>query len=224
MKVRQDHRITSVGVITALGVNSDGRRDVLGIDVGASEAETFWTAFLRKLTLLGVQLVLSDPHLGIKAAVYRVMNATWQRCHVYFMRNALEHVPKAQHQMVAAGIRSVFAQNTQAEGSKTWRDVADQLRARLPKLSALMDEAEADVIAFMAFPKAHWPKPHSTNPIERLNKEVKRRTDVVGIFPNEASIIRLVGAILLEQNDEWQLQHRRVNDRDVVTTREFKPA
>ena len=110
--------------------------------------------------------------------------------------------------MVAAAIRSVFAQNTQAEGSKTWRHVADQLRARLPKLAALMDEAEADVIAFMAFPRAHWPKLHSTNPIERLNKEVKRRADVVGIFPNEASIIRLVGAILLEQNDEWQLQHR----------------
>ena len=211
VKTREAGRIVSVAVIVAVGVNTEGQREVLGVKVGASEAEPFWTEFLRSLNrrgLRGVKLVISDSHEGIKAAASKVLKATWQRCRVHFMRNALAHVPKAQHQMVAAAIRSVFAQNTQAEGSKTWRHVADQLRARLPKLAALMDEAEADVIAFMAFPRAHWPKLHSTNPIERLNKEVKRRADVVGIFPNEASIIRLVGAILLEQNDEWQLQHR----------------
>ena len=211
LKTRENGRVVSVAAIIATGVNTEGRREILGLGQGPSEAAVFWLGFLRKLEkrgLKGVKLVISDAHEGLKAAIAQVFKASWQRCRVHFMRNALAHVPKAQHQMVAAAIRSVFAQNTQAEGSKTWRHVADQLRARLPKLAALMDEAEADVIAFMAFPRAHWPKLHSTNPIERLNKEVKRRADVVGIFPNEASIIRLVGAILLEQNDEWQLQHR----------------
>jgi transposase-like protein len=211
LKTRENGRVVSVAAIIATGVNTEGRREILGLGLGPSEAAVFWLGFLRRLEkrgLKGVKLVISDAHEGLKAAIAQVFKASWQRCRVHFMRNALAHVPKAQHQMVAAAIRSVFAQNTQAEGSKTWRHVADQLRARLPKLAALMDEAEADVIAFMAFPRAHWPKLHSTNPIERLNKEVKRRADVVGIFPNEASIIRLVGAILLEQNDEWQLQHR----------------
>jgi len=211
LKTRENGRVVSVAAIIATGVNTEGRREILGLGLGPSEAAVFWLGFLRRLEkrgLKGVKLVISDAHEGLKAAIAQVFKASWQRCRVHFMRNALAHVPKAQHQMVAAAIRSVFAQNTQAEGSKTWRHVADQLRARLPKLAALMDEAEADVIAFMAFPRAHWPKLHSTNPIERLNKEVKRRADVVGIFPNEASIMRLVGAILLEQNDEWQLQHR----------------
>jgi len=163
---------------------------------------------LEKRGLKGVKLVISDAHEGLKAAVAQVFKATWQRCRVHFKRNALAYVPKAQHQMVAAAIRTVFSQNDQAAASKIWWQVADQLQPRLPKLAALMDDVEADVIAFMAFPKTHWPKLHSTNPIERLNKEVKRRADVVGIFPNEASIRRLVGAVLLEQNEEWQLQHR----------------
>ena len=211
LKTRENGRVVSVAAIIATGVNTEGRREILGLGLGPSEAAVFWLGFLRRLEkrgLKGVKLVISDAHEGLKAAIAQVFKASWQRCRVHFMRNALAHVPKAQHQMVAAAIRSVFAQNTQAEGSKTWRHVADQLRARLPKLAALMAEAVADVLAFMAFPRAHWPKLHSTNPIERLNKEVKRRADVVGIFPNEASIIRLVGAILLEQNDEWQLQHR----------------
>ena len=219
----------SIAAIIATGVNTDGRREILGLGLGPSEAAVFWLGFLRSLQargLKGVKLVISDAHEGLKAAVAQVFKATWQRCRVHFMRNALAYVPKAQHQMVAAAIRTVFAQDTQAAASKTWRQVADQLRPRIPKLAALMDDAEADVIAFMAFSKAHWPKLHSTNPIERLNKEVKRRADVVGIFPpratppsfawrgpwpappNEASIRRLVGVVLLEQNDEWQLQHR----------------
>ena len=211
LKVREDGRIVSIAAIIATGVNTDGRREILGMGLGPSEAAVFWLGFLRSLQvrgLQGVKLVISDAHEGLKAAVAQVFKTTWQRCRVHFMRNALAYVPKAQHQMVAAAIRTVFAQDTQAAASKTWRQVADQLRPRIPKLAALMDDAEADVIAFMAFSKAHWPKLHSTNPIERLNKEVKRRADVVGIFPNEASIRRLVGAVLLEQNDEWQLQHR----------------
>ena len=211
LKVREDGRIVSIAAIIATGVNTDGRREILGLGLGPSEAAVFWLGFLRGLEkrgLKGVRLVISDAHEGLKAAVAQVFKATWQRCRVHFMRNALAYVPKAQHQMVAAAIRTVFAQSDQAAASRTWRQVADQLRPRLPKLADLMDDAEADVIAFMAYPKSHWPKLHSTNPIERLNKEVKRRADVVGIFPNEASIRRLVGAVLLEQNDEWQLQHR----------------
>jgi putative transposase len=220
LKVREDGRIVSVAAIIATGVNADGRREILGLGIGASEAATFWLGFLRSLEkrgLEGVKLVVSDAHEGLKAAIAQVFRATWQRCRVHFMRNALAHVPKGQHQMVAAAIRSVFAQETHAEGSKAWRHVADQLRPRFSKLAALMDQAEADVIAFMAFPKAHWQKLHSTNPLERLNKEVKRRADVVGIFPNEASIMRLVGAILLEQNDEWQLQHRYMTQETMIT-------
>ena len=211
LKVREDGRVVSVAAIIATGVNTDGRREILGLGLGPSEAAVFWLDFLRGLErrgLKGVKLVISDAHEGLKAAIAQVFKATWQRCRVHFMRNALAYVPKAQHQMVAAAIRTVFMQVDHVTASAVWRQVADQLRARLPKLAALMDEAEADVIAFMAYPKSHWPKLHSTNPIERLNKEVKRRADVVGIFPNEASIRRLVGAILLEQNDEWQLQHR----------------
>lgn len=211
LKVRENGRIVSVAAIIATAVNTEGKREILGLGLGPSEAAVFWLDFLRSLEkrgLKGVQLVISDAHEGLKAAIAQVFKASWQRCRVHFMRNALAHVSKAEHSMVSAAIRSVFAQDNQADASQTWRHVADQLRQRFGKLATLMDDAEADVIAFMAFPRAHWPKLHSTNPIERLNKEVKRRADVVGIFPNEASIRRLVGAILLEQNDEWQLQHR----------------
>jgi transposase-like protein len=144
----------------------------------------------------------------LKAAITRVLSATWQRCRVHFMRNALAYVPKGQNTVVAAAIRQVFLQPDHAAATQVWRQVADQLRARWPKLGACMDDAEHDVLAYMAFPEQHRVKLHSTNPLERLNKEVKRRADVVGIFPNEDSIIRLVGAVLLEQNDEYQLQHR----------------
>ncbi|GAY20322.1 mobile element protein [Sphingobium fuliginis] len=155
-----------------------------------------------------MKLVISDAHEGLKAAITRVLGATWQRCRVHFMRNALAYVPKGQHTMVAAAIRQAFIQPDQDGAIQTWRHVADQLRARWPKLGACMDDAETDVLAYTSFPTQHRVKLHSTNPLERLNKEVKRRADVVGIFPNEDSIIRLVGAVLLEQNDEWQLQHR----------------
>jgi transposase-like protein len=212
VKVRQNGRIVSVAVIVAVGVNSDGRREVLGMDIGASEAEPFWTAFLRKLArrgLRGVKLVISDAHEGIKAAVSKLLCASWQRCRVHFMRNALAHAGKSGRRVVSAFIATAFAQETPEAASQQWRSVADQMRPKLPKLAGLMDDAEPDVLAYMAFPKEHRAKLYSTNPIERLNGEIKRRTNVVGIFPNEASITRLIGAILLEQNDEWAVQRGR---------------
>ncbi len=191
LKVRQNGRIVSVAVIIAVGVNNDGRREVLGMDIGVSEAAHFWTEFLRKLArrgLRGVKLVISDAHEGIKAAVSRVLSATWQRCRVHFMRNALAHAGKTQRRVVSAFVGTAFAQDDEAAAKAQWRQVADQLRPRVPKLSTFMDEAEADVLAYMSFPKDHRTKIHSNNPIERLNGEIKRRTEVVGIFPNEASI------------------------------------
>lgn len=208
VKARQNGRIVSVAVIVAVGVNSDGRREVLGMDIGASEAEPFWTAFLPKLTrrgLRGVKLVISDAHEGIKVAVSKLLCATWQRCRVHFMRNALAHAGKSGRRVVSAFIATAFAQETPEAASQQWRAVADQVRAKLPKLANLMD----DVLAYMTFPREHRAKLHSTNPIERLNGEIKRRTDVVGIFPNEASITRLIGAILMEQSDEWAVQRAR---------------
>ncbi len=212
VKVRQNGRIVSVAVIIAVGVNGDGRREILGMDIGPSEAETFWTDFLRKLTrrgLRGVKLVVSDAHEGLKAAVAKVMHATWQRCRVHFMRNALAHAGKSGRRVVSAFIATAFAQDDADAAKAQWRKVADQLRPTLPKLAALMDEAEEDVLAYMTFPKDHWQKIYSTNGLERVNGEVKRRTEVVGIFPNEDAITRLVGAILLEQNDEWAVQRGR---------------
>ena len=212
VKLRQQGRIVSVAVIVAVAVNTDGRREVLGLEIGASEAETFWTAFLRKLArrgLRGVKLVISDAHEGLKAAIAKVLNASWQRCRVHFMRNVLAHAGRNGRRVVAAFIATAFAQDDAAAARTQWRQVADQLRPKVPKLAAMMDEAEPDVLAYMAFPKDHRTKLHSTNPLERLNGEIKRRTDVVGIFPNEDAVIRLVGAILLEQNDEWAVQRAR---------------
>src|SRR5512143_462860 len=212
VKVRQAGRIVSVAVIVAVGANTDGRREVLGMDIGPSEAETFWTGFLRKLTrrgLRGVKLVISDAHEGLKAAVAKVLNATWQRCRVHFMRNALAHAGKSGRRVVSAFIATAFAQNDAKAAKQQWRRVADQLRPTIRRLAEFMDEAETDVLAYMTFPKEHWTKIHSVNPLERLNGEVKRRTNVVGIFPNEDAVPRLVGAILLEQNDEWAVQRAR---------------
>ena len=212
VKVREQGRIVSVAVIVAVAVNGDGRREVLGISIGVSEAETFWTEFLRSLArrgLRGVKLVISDAHEGLKAAIAKVLHASWQRCRVHFMRNVLAYAGRQGRRVVAAFIGTAFVQDD-AEAARTqWRQVADQLRPKVPKLAVLMDDAETDVLAFMSFPKDHRLKIHSTNPLERLNGEIKRRTEVVGIFPNEAAITRLVGAILLEQNDEWAVQRAR---------------
>ena len=212
LKVRQAGRVVSVAVTIAVGVNSDGRREVLGMAIGASEAEVFWTDFLRGLArrgLRGVKLVISDAHEGIKAAVSRVFSATWQRCRVHFARNALAHAGRSGRRVVSAFIATAFAQETAGAAKTQWRKVADQLRPTVPKLARLMDTAEEDVLAYMSFPPQHRTKLHSTNPLERLNGEIKRRTEVVGIFPNDDAITRLVGAILLEQNDEWAVQRAR---------------
>ena len=219
LKVRRDGRIISVAVTIAVGVNADGRREVLGMDIGLSEAETFWTGFLRKLDrrgLAGVKLVVSDAHEGIKTAVAKVFNASWQRCTVHFMRNIAAHAGKKGRRVVSAFIATAFAQNDAKSAKKQFRSVADQLRPRMPSLAALMDEAEADVLTYMDFPQQHWVKLHSSNPIERAIAEVKRRTDAIGIFPNEAAIKRLVGAILIEQNDEWAVQRARYMTLETV--------
>lgn len=211
LKVRQGGRVVSVAAIIATGVNTDGRREVLGLGLGASEAREFWIEFLRGLVrrgLQGVQLAISDAHEGLKAAIRQVFNATWQRCRVHFMRNLLVCVPKAQQGMVAAAVGQVFTQMDPTAAHLLWRQVADQLRSHFPRVAALLEEAEDDVLAYLTFPEDHRVKLHSTNGLERLNKEIKRRANVVGIFPNEASIRRLIGAILAEQNDEWLLQNR----------------
>ncbi len=213
VKARQDGRVASVAVVIAVGVNAgSGEREVLGLDVGPSEDGAFWLSFLRSLVargLSGVRLVTSDAHRGLKGAVEAVlMGASWQRCRVHFMRNALSLVPKGTQQMVGATIRTVFAQPDAVSAHQQWRRVADGFRSRFPKLADLMDEAEEDVVAYASFPVEHWQKIWSNNPLERLNKEVKRRTEVVGIFPNEAAVVRLVGAVLSEQHDEWQVGKR----------------
>jgi putative transposase len=212
VKARQDGRVQSAAVVIAVGVTGAGEREVLGLDVGPSEDGAFWVAFLRGLVargLGGVRLVVSDAHQGLKAAIAAVLQgAAWQRCRVHFLRNALALVPKSAQQLVATTIRTVFAQPEPDQARAQWRRVADGFRPRFPRLAELLDEAEADVLAYLAFPRDHWRQLWSNNPLERLNREVKRRTDVVGIFPTEAAVLRLVGAVLAEQHDEWQAGRR----------------
>jgi putative transposase len=213
LKSRQDGRVASTALVIAIGVKGDtGEREVLGLDVGPSEDGAFWVAFLRSVVargLSGVRLVTSDAHRGLKGAIEAVLvGASWQRCRVHFMRNALSLVPKAAQQMVGATIRTVFAQPDAQSAHEQWQRVCDGFRHRFPRLADLMEEAEEDILAYATFPVEHWQKIRSNNPLERLNKEVKRRTEVVGIFPNEAAVIRLVGAVLSEQHDEWQVGKR----------------
>jgi transposase-like protein len=213
VKARQDGRVVSVAVVIAVGVKAQtGEREVLGFDVGPSEDGAFWTSFLRSLMargLCGVRLLTSDAHQGLKSAVAAVLvGASWQRCRVHFMRNALSLVPKAAQQMVGATIRTVFAQPDSEGAHEQWRRVSESFISRFPRLSELMNEAEEDVLSYSAFPQEHWQKIWSNNPLERVNKEVKRRTNVVGIFPTEGSVIRLVGSVLSEQHDEWQVSKR----------------
>jgi transposase-like protein len=211
IKVRDGGRIVSRAVIVAVAVNEDGKREVLGVATGPSEAETFWTDFLRSLAdrgLRGVKLVVADDHKGLRAAARRVFDATHQRCRVHWMRNALAHAPAKQRTAVAAMLKTIFAQETKADAMAQWDTVADALRDKQPKLGALMDASREDVLAYMDFPREHWPQIASTNPLERVNREIKRRSDVVGIFPNDAAAVRLVGALLLETNDEWAVARR----------------
>jgi putative transposase len=212
-KARVNRRVVSQAVVIATGVSADGRREVLGFDVGDSEDGAFWTAFLRSLKargLTGTQLVVSDAHTGLKAAISSVLiGASWQRCRVHFLRNVLAQVPKGNHEMVAAAIRTIFAQPDAEHVAEQFEQIATMLGRQLPKVEKMLREARDDLLAFTAFPVAHWKKIWSTNPLERVNKEVKRRTDVVGVFPNPAALLRLAGAVLVEMHDEWQVSDRR---------------
>jgi putative transposase len=221
VKARQDGKVVSVAVVIAVAVRASGEREVLGFDVGPSEDGAFWLTFLRTLVargLHGVQLAMSDAHQGLKGAIAAVLTgASWPRCRVHFVRTALALVPKGMPPLVASTIRTVVAQPDAATAREPWRRVADGFRGKWPRLADLMDAAEDDVLASLAFPPEHWRQIWSTNPLERLNKEVKRRSDVVGIFPNDGAVVRLVGAILSEQHDEWQASRRSFSAESLAT-------
>jgi putative transposase len=211
LKSRKGGRVASVALIVAVAVNTDGRREVLGVATGPSEAEVFWTEFLRSLAdrgLRGVRLVIADDHKGLRAAARRVFNAGLQRCRVHWARSLLAHVGAKQRAAVAAMIRTIFTQESKTEACVQWDKVADALRDKHDRLGALMDASREDVLTYMDYPKEHWAQIASTNPLERLNKEIKRRADVVGIFPNDEAVVRLVGALMLEQSDEWAVSRR----------------
>jgi putative transposase len=209
----QTSQVVSMAVVVATGITANGDREILGCDIGDSEDETFWRGFLRTLRargLGGVKLVISDQHAGLVAALTKsFQRASHQRCRVHFARNLLGHVPRSHTDMVAAVFRTIFAQPDADAVSETWDQVRDQLASMFPKVGPFMDDAKAEVLAFTGFPRAHWQKVWSTNPLERINKEIKRRSRVVGIFPNEAAVIRLVGAVLADMHDEWQASDRR---------------
>ena len=212
LKVRQDHRIVSQALVVAIAVRDTGDREILGVSLGQSEEYAFWLDFLRGLArrgLKGVQLVTSDAHEGLKAAVEQVLaGSTWQRCRVHFMRNVLAHIPKGNKSVVAAALRTIFAQPDRAAATQQLREVVKAMASRWPRGADVVARAEEDVLAYMAFPVEHWTRIYSTNPLERLNEEVKRRTNVVGVFPDEGSVLRLVGSVLIEVWDDWQVGRR----------------
>lgn len=212
LKVRQHHQIVNMALVIAIGVRATGEREILGFEMGASEETAFWKSFLRTLVnrgLKGVRLVISDAHQGLKEAVASVLTGSvWQRCRVHFMRNVLSQIPKGNRSMVAAALRTIFAQPSRSAAGEQLLEVAEGLRRYWPKAAQVVLDAEEDILAYMTFPRDHWTRIYSTNPLERLNREVKRRTDVVGIFPDVASVIRLVGAVLTETHDEWQVGKR----------------
>jgi len=204
--------------VTAIAVNMDGTRHILGFDIGMSETGSFWEDFLRSLVkrgLTGVKLVISDAHQGLKNAISTVFTgATWQRCRVHCMRNILSQVNRKQQGMVSAMIRTIFAQENQESAKRQLRAITDQLRPHFPKAMEILEEAEEDLLAYMAFPQAHHAQIYSTNPLERLNKEIRRRSNVVSIFPNRGSVIRLIGSVLVEQQDEWTAAEKRYMSLD----------
>jgi putative transposase len=212
-KARVGRRVVSQAVVVAVGVAADGRREVLGFEVGDTESQPFWTTFLRSLKargLGGVQLVISDAHTGLIAAIGTVLQgSSWQRCRVHFMRNVLANVPKTAGPMVASIIRTIFAQPDAAHVHAQFDEVARMLGRSHPKVAEMLETARDDLLAFTGFPVAHWRQIWSTNPLERVNKEIKRRTDVVGTFPNPAALLRLAGHVLIEQHDEWDGADRR---------------
>jgi putative transposase len=205
-KVRDGGRVVNKALVIAHGIHESGRREILSIDVGEAETEAFWTDFLRGLVkrgLTGVQLAISDAHAGLKAAIAKVLGCAWQRCTVHFLRDCLGHARKDQHGLLAALIRPIFNADSLEQARDRLSEAVAHLDGRMPKVVALLEDAEADILAFYAFPAGHWSKLRSTNPLERFNKEIGRRTDVVGIFPNDAALIRLAGMLCIEQNDEW---------------------
>ena len=213
-------QVVSRAVVVATGITSEGNREILGVDIGDSEDETFWTRFLRGLKergLRGVRLVISDAHAGLRAAITKCFSgASWQRCRVHFARNLLATVPKADTDMVSAAFRSIFALGDPDAVLTRWDEVTDLFGPRLPKTAELMRGARDDVLAFRTFPKTHWRKVWSNNPLERLNKEIKRRSRVVGIFPNNQSVIRLIGAVLADQHDEWAITRRYLSETSMA--------
>ncbi len=212
-KARVNHRVVSQAVVIATGVAADGRREVLGFEVGDSEDGAFWTAFLRSLKsrgLAGVQLVISDAHAGLRSAIEAVLiGSAWQRCRVHFLRNLLAQIPKGSAEMVAAAIRTIFAQPDAEHVREQLDTIAGMLGRQFPKVETMLRQSAEDITAFADFPVPHWKKIWSTNPLERLNKEIKRRTDVVGVFPNPAALLRLAGSVLVEAHDEWQVADKR---------------
>jgi putative transposase len=212
LKVRQNHRIVNMALVIAIGVRETGEREILGVEIGGSEEESFWKAFLRGLVergLKGVELVISDAHQGLQKAIQvALVGAAWQRCRVHFMRNVLAHVPKADKSIVAAAIRTIFAQRNEEAARQQLGEVVRAMESRWSKAAKVLAGGEEEVLTYMSFPQEHWTRIYSTNPLERLNKEVKRRTNVVGIFPNTDAVLRLVGSVLLEIHEEWQVGRR----------------
>jgi len=224
-KVRDGGRVTRKCVVIAHAVHETGRREIIGLDVGAAETEAFWTEFLRSLVargLVGVQLAISDAHPGLKAAIARVLGAPWQRCTVHFLRDLRGHCRKDQHDALGALIRQLFTAPDGAEARRRLGEAVTQLHARLPKIAALLEDAEDDILAFYAFPAEHWPKLRSTNPLERFNREIARRTDVVGIFPDDPSLIRLVSMLAIEANDEWLVGRSYISKGSMATLYETR--
>ncbi|MTD43650.1 IS256 family transposase [Conexibacter sp. W3-3-2] len=219
VKVRERGRVVSKALVVAYAVNQDGVREVIGLDIGQVESGPFWVAFLRSLKargLHGVQLAISDHHEGLKAAIAQVLDAPWQRCTVHFVRNMHGHCRRNERGLISAGLREVFQAADGTEARRRVGELLDRLAPVAPKVCELLDAAEEDLLAFYAFPKAHWSKLRSTNPLERVNKEIGRRSDVVGIFPNDASAIRLCGAVLIEQNDEWLTCRRYLSEESMA--------
>jgi putative transposase len=218
-RVRESGGVRHKALVIAYGVHHSGRREVIGLDVGEAETESFWREFLRGLRargLDGVRLCISDAHAGLKAAIAQVLGCPWQRCTVHFLRDMLGHVSRAQQPLVSGAIRGIFTAATAAEAHARLGQVVDQLRVHAPKVAMLLEEAEADLLAFYAFPAEHWSKLRSTNPLERVNREVGRRSDVVGIFPNDQALLRLAGMLLIEQNDEWLVGRRYLSETSMA--------
>jgi transposase-like protein len=219
LKVRDRGSVRSKALVIAYAVHESGRREVIGIDIGETETEAFWVAFLRELVargLSGVRLAISDQHPGLKAAICRVLACPWQRCSVHFVRNMHGHCRRDERGLVSAALREIFDAPDAEVARERFGTVLERFRPTVPKVAELLEEAEEDLLAFYRFPQPHWPKLRSTNPLERVNREVGRRSDVVGIFPNDASALRLAGALLIEQNDEWLVARRYLSAESIA--------